>query len=94
MKEDAPFDPVAHKKELDRLMGKHIEAHKAVSKAFADAKAKGKEPSFDIPENQKLNDIKREIAAHKGKVPSGPAPAPGSAAHYYASKKPGEYTGD
>jgi len=94
LKEDAPFDPVAHKKELDRLMGKHIEAHKAVSKAFADIKAKGGTPSFDIPENKKLNDIKKEIAAHKSKVPSGPAPAPGSAAHYYASKKPGEYTGD
>jgi len=94
LKEDAPFDAVAHKKEHDRLMGKHIEAHKAVSKAFADMKAQGKSPSFDIPENDKLNAIKKEIAAHKAKVPRGPAPAPGSAAEYYASKKPGEYTGD
>jgi hypothetical protein len=94
LKEDAPFDPVAHKKEHDRLMGKHIEAHKAVSKAFADMKAQGKSPRFDIPENDKLNAIKKEIAAHKAKVPAGPAPRPGSAAEYYASKKPGEYTGD
>ena len=94
LKEDAPFDPVAHKKEHDRLMGKHIEAHKAVSKAFADMKAQGKSPSFDIPENKKLNDIKQEIAQHKAKVPRGPAPKPGSPEHYYASKKPGEYTGD
>jgi len=94
LKEDAPFDAVAHKKEHDRLMGKHIEAHKAVSKAFADMKAQGKSPRFDIPENDKLNAIKKEIATHNAKVPRGPAPAPGSAAHYYASKKPGEYTGD
>jgi len=94
LKEDAPFDAVAHKKEHDRLMGKHIEAHKAVSKAFADMRAQGKSPSFDIPENDKLNSIKKEIAAHKDKVPRGPAAKPGSAAHYYASKKPGEYTGD
>jgi hypothetical protein len=92
--EEEAFDPVAHKKELDRLMGKHIEAHKAVSKAFADMKAQGKRPSFDIPENDKLNDIKKEIATHYAKIPRGPAPVPGSAAHYYASKKPGEYTGD
>jgi len=94
LKEDAPFDAVAHKKEHDRLMGKHIEAHKAVSKAFADMRAQGKSPRFDIPENDKLNSIKKEIAAHKDKVPRGPAAKPGSAAHYYASKKPGEYTGD
>jgi len=94
LKEDAPFDAVAHKKEHDRLMGKHIEAHKAVSKAFSDMKAQGKSPRFDIPENDKLNSIKKEIAAHKDKVPRGPAAKPGSAAHYYASKKPGEYTGD
>jgi hypothetical protein len=92
--DEEAFDPVAHKKEHDRLMGKHIEAHKAVSKAFADMKAQGKSPSFDIPENDKLNDIKKEIAAHNAKIPRGPAPKPGSAAHYYASKKPGEYTGD
>jgi hypothetical protein len=94
LKEDAPFDPVAHKKEHDRLMGKHIEAHKAVSKAFADMKAQGKSPRFDIPENDKLNDIKKEIATHNAKIPRGPAPTPGSPEHYYASKKPGEYTGD
>ena len=94
LKEDAPFDPVAHKKELDRLMAKHIEAHKAVSKAMADMRAKGQRPSFDIPENKKLNDIKQEIMQHNAKIPRGPAPKPGSAAHYYASKKPGEYTGD
>ena len=41
-----------------------------------------------------INDIKKEIASHNAKIPRGPAPAPGSAAHYYASKKPGEYTGD
>ena len=94
LKEDAPFDPVAHKKEADRLMAKHIEAHKAVSKAFADIKAKGGSPGFDIPENKKLNDIKQEIRNHASKVPSGPAPKPGSPGAYYASKKPGEYTGD
>jgi hypothetical protein len=85
LKEDAPFDPVAHKKELDRLMGKHIEAHKAMVAA----------PKEDYNKAQdKLNAVKAEIRAHKDKVPAGPAPKPGSAAHYYASKKPGEYTGD
>ena len=85
LKEDAPFDPVAHKKELDRLMGKHIEAHKAMVAS----------PKEDYNKAQdKLNAVKAEIRAHKDKVPAGPAPKPGSAAHYYASKKPGEYTGD
>jgi len=87
------FDPVAHKKEADRLMGKHIAAHKEVSKAFANMKSRGETPSFNIPENQKLNDIKKEIATHNAKIPRKPS-QPGSAAHYYASKKPGEYTGD
>ena len=92
--EEAPFDPVAHKKEADRLMAKHIDAHKALSKAFSDMKAQGKTPSFDIPENKKLNDIKQEIRNHASKVPRGPAPKPGSPEHYYASKKPGGFTGD
>ena len=94
MVEEEAFDPVAHKKEHDRLMDKHIEAHKAVSKAFENMKAQGKSPRFDIPENDKLNDIKQEIAAHNDKVPKGPKSLPGSAAHYYASKKSGDYTGD
>lgn len=86
LKEDAPFDPVAHKKELDRLMTKHIMAHKALMAS----------PGRELQNKQmeRLNSIKAEIRAHKDKVPAGPAPKPGSAAHYYASKKPGEYTGD
>ena len=43
---------------------------------------------------ERLNAVKREIRNHKDKVPAGPAPKPGSAAEYYANKKPGEYTGD
>ena len=90
LKEDAPFDPVAHKKELDRLMAKHINAHAETTKLI-NAKA----PQEDINKAQEHNNaVKAEIRAHKDKVPAGPAPKPGSAAHYYASKKPGEYTGD
>jgi hypothetical protein len=90
LKEEAPFDPVAHKKELDQLMGKHMAAHTQTTKLI-NAKA----PQEQINKAQERNNaIKQEIRAHKDKVPKGPAPKPGSAAHYYASKKPGEYTGD
>ena len=90
LKEDAPFDPVAHKKELDKLMGKHMAAHTETSKLIS-----AKAPQETINKAQERNNaIKAEIRAHKDKVPKGPAPKPGSAAHYYASKKPGEYTGD
>jgi hypothetical protein len=90
LKEDAPFDPVAHKKELDRLMGKHMAAHTETSKLIS-----AKAPQEAINKAQERNNaVKAEIRAHKDKVPKGPAPKPGSAAHYYASKKPGEYTGD
>ena len=90
LKEDAPFDPVAHKKELDQLMGKHMAAHTQTTKLI-NAKA----PQEQINKAQERNNaVKAEIRAHKDKVPKGPAPKPGSAAHYYASKKPGEYTGD
>ena len=90
LKEDAPFDPVAHKKELDQLMGKHMAAHTQTTKLI-NAKA----PQEQINKAQERNNaIKQEIRAHKDKVPKGPAPKPGSAADYYASKKPGEYTGD
>ena len=90
LKEDAPFDPVAHKKELDRLMGKHMTAHTETSKLIS-----AKAPQEQINKAQERNNaIKQEIRAHKDKVPKGPAPKPGSAADYYASKKPGEYTGD
>ena len=90
LKEDAPFDPVAHKKELDKLMGKHMAAHSETTKLI-NAKA----PQEQINKAQERNNaIKQEIRAHKDKVPKGPAPKPGSAADYYASKKPGEYTGD
>jgi len=90
LKEDAPFDPVAHKKELDQLMGKHMAAHTQTTKLI-NAKA----PQEQINKAQERNNaVKAEIRAHKDKVPKGPAPKPGSAADYYASKKPGEYTGD
>ena len=90
LKEDAPFDPVAHKKELDKLMGKHMAAHSETTKLI-NAKA----PQETINKAQERNNaVKAEIRAHKDKVPKGPAPKPGSAADYYASKKPGEYTGD
>ena len=90
LKEDAPFDPVAHKKELDRLMGKHMAAHSETTKLI-NAKA----PQETINKAQERNNaVKAEIRAHKDKVPKGPTPKPGSAADYYASKKPGEYTGD
>jgi hypothetical protein len=84
--EEASFDPVAHKKENDRLMTKHIEAHKALVAA-----PKG-EPKTKA--NEYLNSVKKELAMHSAKVPRGPAPKPGSVEHYYASKKPGEFTGD
>ena len=90
LKEDAPFDPVAHKKELDKLMGKHMAAHTQTSKLIS-----AKAPQEQINKAQERNNaVKAEIRAHKDKVPKGPAPKPGSAADYYASKKPGEYTGD
>jgi hypothetical protein len=90
LKEDAPFDPVAHKKELDQLMGKHMAAHTETTKLI-NAKA----PQEAINKAQERNNaVKQEIRDHKDKVPKGPAPKPGSAAYYYASKKPGEYTGD
>ena len=90
LKEDAPFDPVAHKKELDKLMGKHMAAHTETSKLIS-----AKAPQEQINKAQERNNaVKAEIRAHKDKVPKGPAPKPGSAADYYASKKPGEYTGD
>jgi hypothetical protein len=90
LKEDAPFDPVAHKKELDQLMGKHMAAHTETTKLI-NAKA----PQEAINKAQERNNaVKQEIRNHKDKVPKGPAPKPGSAADYYANKKPGEYTGD
>jgi hypothetical protein len=90
LKEDAPFDPVAHKKELDKLMGKHMAAHTETSKLIS-----AKAPQETINKAQERNNaIKQEIRNHKDKVPKGPIPKPGSAADYYASKKPGEYTGD
>ena len=90
MKEDAPFDTVAHKKETDRLMTKHMNAHAETTRLI---KAKASQEEINKAQ-ERNNAIKDEIRAHKDKAPKGPAPKPGSAAHYYASKKPGEYTGD
>ena len=90
LKEDAPFDPAAHKKELDQLMGKHMAAHTETTKLI-NAKA----PQDAINKAQERNNaVKQEIRNHKDKAPKGPAPKPGSPGDYYASKKPGEYTGD
>jgi hypothetical protein len=90
LKEDAPFDPVAHKKELDKLMGKHMAAHTETSKLIS-----AKAPQEAINKAQERNNaIKAEIRAHKDKVPKGPAKKDGGPGDYYASKKPGEYTGD
>jgi hypothetical protein len=91
LKEDAPFDPVAHKKELDKLMGKHMAAHTETSKLIS-----AKAPQEAINKAQERNNaVKAEIRAHKDKVPKGPAPKKdGGPGDYYASKKPGEYTGD
>jgi len=91
LKEDAPFDPVAHKKELDKLMGKHMAAHTETSKLIS-----AKAPQEEINKAQERNNaIKQEIRNHKDKVPKGPAPKKdGGPGDYYASKKPGEYTGD
>jgi hypothetical protein len=90
LKEDAPFDPVAHKKELDKLMGKHMAAHTETSKLIS-----AKAPQEAINKAQERNNaIKAEIRAHKDKVPKGPAKKDGGPGAYYASKKPGEYTGD
>jgi len=91
LKEDAPFDPVAHKKELDKLMGKHMAAHTETTKLIS-----AKAPQETINKAQERNNaIKQEIRNHKDKVPKGPAPKrDGGPGDYYASKKPGEYTGD
>ena len=91
LKEDAPFDPVAHKKELDQLMGKHMAAHTETTKLI-NAKA----PQEAINKAQERNNaVKQEIRNHKDKVPKGPTPKKdGGPGDYYASKKPGEYTGD
>ena len=91
LKEDAPFDAAAHKKEHDRLMGKHMAAHAETSKLI-NAKA----PQEQINKAQERNNaVKQEIRNHKDKVPKGPAPKKdGGPGDYYASKKPGEYTGD
>jgi hypothetical protein len=90
LKEDAPFDPVAHKKELDKLMGKHMAAHTETSKLIS-----AKAPQEAINKAQERNNaIKAEIRAHKDKVPKSPAKKDGGPGAYYASKKPGEYTGD
>ena len=90
LKEDAPFDPVAHKKELDKLMGKHMAAHTETSKLIS-----AKAPQEAINKAQERNNaVKAEIRAHKDKVPKGPAKKDGGPGDYYASKKPGEYTGD
>jgi hypothetical protein len=90
LKEDAPFDPVAHKKELDKLMGKHMAAHTETSKLIS-----AKAPQEAINKAQERNNaIKAEIRAHKDKVPKAPAKKDGGPGAYYASKKPGEYTGD
>lgn len=90
MKEEASFDPVAHKKELDRLMSKHMTAHAETSRLI---KAKASQEEINKAQ-ERNNAVKAEIRTHKDKAPKGPEPKPGSAAHYYASKKPGEYTGD
>jgi hypothetical protein len=90
LKEDAPFDPVAHKKELDRLMGKHMAAHTETTKLIS-----AKAPQEEINKAQERNNaVKAEIRAHKDKIPKGPAKKDGGPGDYYASKKPGEYTGD
>jgi len=90
LKEDAPFDPVAHKKELDKLMGKHMAAHTETSKLIS-----AKAPQEAINKAQERNNaVKAEIRAHKDKVPKSPAKKDGGPGDYYASKKPGEYTGD
>ena len=90
LKEDAPFDAVAHKKELDQLMGKHMAAHTQTTKLI---NAKASQEQINKAQ-ERNNAVKQEIRNHKDKVPKGPAPKPGSAADYYSSKKPGEYTGD
>lgn len=91
LKEDAPFDAAAHKKEHDKLMGKHMTVHAETSKLIT-----AKAPQEQINKaNERLNAVKQEIRNHKDKVPKGPAPKKdGGPGDYYASKKPGEYTGD
>jgi hypothetical protein len=86
MKEDAPFDPVAHQKEADRLKAKHAEAHKALVAA-----PRGEESNKAMDH---LNSVKREIGSHDLKKPRIVPKKDGGPGDYYASKKPGEYTGD
>jgi hypothetical protein len=86
MKEDAPFDPVAHQKEADRLKAKHAEAHKALVAA-----PRGEESNKAMDH---LNSVKREIGSHDLKKPRIASKKDGGPGDYYASKKPGEYTGD
>jgi hypothetical protein len=111
LKEDAPFDPVAHKKELNKIMEEAIQARKAglfeVSKELAHNymvaahKAYGKINHKNDPASM-AKKAKLEKGIKKAAAIRSPAPKPSpetksnmsSPGAYYASKKPGEYTGD
>jgi hypothetical protein len=113
LKEDAPFDPVAYKKDLDKMMEEAIQAHKSglfeVSKELAHNymvaahKAYGKIDHKNDPASMakkaKLEKGIKKAAAIRSPKPK-PTPKPehksnmSSPGAYYASKKPGEYTGD
>ena len=109
--EEEVIDPVAHKKELDKMMEEAIQAHKAglfeVSKELAHNymvaahKAYGKIDHKNDPASM-AKKAKLEKGIKKAAEIRSPKPKPSpehkidmsSPGAYYASKKPGEYTGD
>lgn len=109
--EEEVIDPVAHKKELDKIMEEAIQAHKAglfeVSKELAHNymvaahKAYGKIDHKNDPASM-AKKAKLEKGIKKAAEIRSPKPKPSpehkvdmsSPGAYYASKKPGEYTGD
>lgn len=112
LKEDAPYDPVAGKKDLDALMQEAIDARKQglfeVSKELAHNYMVAAHKHYSSIDHKKdpasmAKKAKLEKGIKKAAAIRSPAPKPSPSEHqnsmsspgaYYASKKPGEYTGD
>lgn len=111
LKEDAPFDPVEAKKELDKMMEEAIQARKQglfeVSKELAHNYMVAAHKMYGSIDHKKdpasmAKKAKLEKGIKKAAEIRSPKPKPSpehkvdmsSPGAYYASKKPGEYTGD
>jgi hypothetical protein len=113
LKEDAPLDPVAYKKDLDKIMEEAIQAHKSglfeVSKELAHNYMVAAHKMYGSIDHKKdpasmAKKAKLEKGIKKAAEIRSPKPKPtpelerksnmSSPGAYYASKKPGEYTGD